>query len=286
MARYFSSFFSLFLALFLLFLGPVPLLKASPSLEGLSRINGLKIRLVPGQPEPISGLGTKTIEVSQDGPDILVKWFSPARGQTINTPQAGSARQAGSAPWPEYLVNLHRGAVHTNGLNEATSLAHPHLWIEGVVQLDQNGLLWIPPKIVEEAGQKGVFSLEPGFLSLSFPLFKKGPPDLIEKIAEFRMAASNASDPGFKKFLDEFSAVRVTDVAGRQTLVVNGEKTEVPVMKVGNKYVEYTVLAIASNPLVLEVAFRPSVAPKSLRSYIDFFHQYLEYKITQVYTGN
>ena len=176
-----------------------PAVKAAPDLSALSHINGLKIRLVPTHPEPISGLGTKTIEVRQEGPDILVKWFSPTRVQISNT------------PWPEYKVNLHRGGVHTNGLNEATSMAHPHLWIEGVVQLDQNGLLWVPPKIIEQALKKESFSLEPGFLALSFSLFKKGPPDLIAKIGEFRTTAEAVSDSGLKKFLDEFSVVRATD---------------------------------------------------------------------------
>lgn len=249
-------------------------------LSALSRINGLKLRLVPATPQPVSGLGTKTIEVSQDGPDILLKWFSPTRIQTANT------RQAGSAPWPEYKVNLHRGAVHTNGLNEATALAHPHLWIEGVVQLDQNGLLWLPPRIVEEAGQKEPFPLEPGILSPSFALFQKGPPGLIGKLQEFRTVVGTASDSGLKKFLDEFSTVRMIDSERKQALVVNGKKTDVPALKVGNKYVDYTVLAIASNPLVLELSFHPSASPKPLRPYFDFFHQYLEYKITQVYTGS
>ncbi|MBI2340256.1 MAG: hypothetical protein HYU99_07830 [Deltaproteobacteria bacterium] len=260
---------------------------SSPDLSALSRINGLKLRLVPGSPEPISGLGIKTVEVSQEGPDIFVKWFSPTRIQTQST------------PWPEYRIDLHRGGVSTNGLNEAESLAHPHFWIEGVVQLDRNGLLWVPPEIIESAGGKKNYRLDAGILSNSFNFFKKGPAGLVSRTEEFRTVAGailNTSQEAeirvtreeqkkLQEFLEEFVSVRVLESAHNHPLAVNGEKTGVPVLTVGNKYVEYTVLAIASNPLVLELRFRSSTAPKLLRPWFDFFHQYLEYQITQVYTG-
>lgn len=267
-----------------LFFGLSPSVQSAVSENTISRKNGLKMRLVPSNPDPVSGLGTKTIEVRRMGSGVQVRWFSPSRIKTKDK------------PWPEYKIKVKRGAVQTTAMEEAQSLSHPHLWIQGFVNLDRNGLLWVPPQIIDGSSKKKSHVLEVGFLSPSFSYFQKGPKTLVAKIADFRRQVLAVPGDEVKtikkkklssvdKFIQEFSTVRIISSSKKQPLVINGERIQVPAVILGNKYVEYTVLKSVKNPLILSVKFKTAKAPAKIKSFLKFFHKNMEYRITQINTG-
>lgn len=244
---------------------------AYKSEKSLPKIDGLKIRLIPNNPEPVEDLGVKTISVESEGKVLRVKWFSQIRNEIKD------------GPWPEYRISMKQGTIQTHGWEEAESLCLPHLWYKGFLNLSSTGLLWIPPKIIRGSSDtKKTYSLEPCILDDDFLYFRKGPEQLIERIEEFRKAV--AEGEGLQSFLDDFSRVKVLSRRKIEPLVINANKTEVSTVVVGNKYVEYTVLKSSENPLVLSLKFKPSRAPEAMKPYLDFFHDYLEYRITQIQT--
>lgn len=229
----------------------------------LSDWKTLEIRVVPRNLDSASGTGIKTVTAERNTEGIRLKWYSPLRVQ-VDDPK-----------WPIYKVIMKKGALWTNGLGSVSGMAHPALWVSGLVSLSDNGLLWAPPSFFDT--NKILF--EPGFLGSSFFSFSKGPVTLVKSVGEFRNMAS--MDPDFAK---KFSEVRI-EKNQDWPLVVDGKKTEVPVVVLANDFVRYVVLKSRGNPLILSLTFSSSRAPSPLKGFLDFFHENMEYQVTQINVG-
>ncbi len=253
----------LFLLLFLEFIGIRSVWTTdSISLDVLSKWEALEIRLVPRNLDSSSGTGIKTVTAERDAEGIRLKWYSPLRVPVDD------------AKWPIYKIIMKKGALWTNGLGHISSMAHPALWVSGLVSLSDNGLLWGPPSLFDEG--KKIVSFEPGFLNTSFFSFSKGPANVVNTVGQFRTTASVETD-----FSKKFSEVRL-EKNQNWPLVVNGKKIEVPVVILANDFVRYVVLRSRGNPLVLSVTFNSARAPSPLKGFLDFFHENMEYQVTQI----
>lgn len=264
------------------------LLFAESSQNPLSQIDGLEIRLVPKATEPINGVGIKAIEVRQSGSEIQLKWNSIVRVQTV------------SSSWPTYRMTQKRGVLTTT-LSETYSLSLPHLWVEGFVNLNLNGTLWIPSSLLLAENSGKVYSIDPSLLKSSSPLFKNGPSALVQKIEEFRdlvqaiqlLNQTEGTDKALPKperkilidFINGLNQIRVLQKGGTTPLVVNGKKREVSTVIIGNSYIRYVVLDDPKNPLILNLDFKPEGVPERFQGIFSFFHDFLEYQITQIRTA-
>lgn len=276
----------LLLSITLILLTPLYTNAAIDKPSVLSQMNGLRIRLVPRNPDAEEGLGPKIIHVRQNDRKIQIKWYSQIR------------KLVSSDPWPEYKVMMKKGVLQTEAFHVATSMVHPHIWRPGFFNLDQNGLLWAPPAFL--SGSKGYKPFEPGFLSPSFNYFTQGPKQIISKIEAFRVLVESFLSKGIpedqkwsrkrrkqiRTFLENFPNVKVLSSNRSVPLIINGNKEKVPVTLIGNKYVEYTVLKHPTNPLVLRISFKPSATPHPFKPFVHYFHKHMEYVITQIQTSS
>lgn len=252
--------------------------------QRLQEPDGLRLRLVPSADEPLDGLGVKTIHIKQQGPAMSLKWFSQAT-------QSQEGR-----PWPEYKVLLKQGWLLSDDWQNASSLMHPHLWAPGYIRLDSNGLLWLPPTVLELVKEKKRrIPFEPGFLSDSFEHFAKGPPEIIKVVDQLRglmtktpqdsggAATTNkkASKP-LSDFVDEFQGVSLLSSRGSADIVLDGKKEKIPTIEIGNGYVSYTVLQYPTNPLVIAMSFSTHRAPEALKGYLQYLKNNLGYRVTQI----
>lgn len=252
----------------------------------LAHKDGLRIRLVPTGDEAMNDLGTKTITIKTVADGVEVHWFSQTRSL------------AQEEPWPEYKVFLNKGILKTATSSDATAFAHPHMWASGYYNLTGNSLLWLPNSLLQAETRNKEQPFEPGFLGPAFSAFAHGPQELMGQIRVFRdlveMIAGVELDTNakiskkelkeLKAFVREFSQVRILTSKKPDSLVLNDEKVKVPVIVVGNAYVEYQALQYDDNPLILSVTFDPTRAPKTVKPLLNYFRKYLEYRITQVKT--
>lgn len=251
----------------------------------LPAINGLKIRIVPKNPEPLEGLGAKNISVYKSGNEIKVIWYSQIR------------IKKGDTPWPEYQILLQKGVLESGGLATATHFLHPHLWAPGYYRFDSSFLLWAPTEMLEAAKKKGSFVFESGLLSNAVELMPKGPELVrlsVKKFREVLLEPANSSTAGEEspetkkeqarnaELVEELRKVKIIESSGSQNLVIRGKQVRVPTVVAGNRYVQYTILKDRQNPLILGVTFRPAAAPPQLKAFFQFFEKYLEYQITQL----
>lgn len=266
-----GKFFFLFLTLTLLFSAP-------SSANELSRINGLKLRLIPDTPLPIDGIGTKTIEVSVKRGSIQLNWFSAIRQKIKST------------PWPEHKISTLRGMLRTDHIDPQSWMIHPHLWTEGFYHLSQSSLIWFPLETLMEHKKKGI-TFSPGFLEIDPNLYKKAAPDIFRTVSEFRRVSLKIleNSPGqsikgiskLRSFLNDFSQIKIKDYS-KENLVINNQKQKVKTLTIGNDYIDYLVLNNTANPLILAVSFNSKSVPDLFKETFQFFEESMSYKISQV----
>lgn len=271
-------------ALFFMLLSPSRSFAAKEAV--LPPLNGLKIRLVPKNSEPLEGLGAKNISVYKSGNELKVIWYSQIR------------IKKGDNPWPEYQILLQKGVLESGGLATATHYLHPNLWAPGFYRFEFSSLLWAKPELVgTTAKKKETFIFDSGLLSPAVDLMPKGPELVRLAVKKFRQlllepekeAAAGETSGDMKKeqmryggVIDELRKVKILESSGNQNLVIRGKQVRVPTVVAGNRYLQYTILKDPENPLILGVAFRPASAPPSLKPFFQFFEKYLEYQITQL----
>lgn len=246
----------------------------------------MTLRLSPKNPDTVSHADTKTIEIYQDGEGIKLQWFSPQR-VTIESGQ-----------WPITKIALGKGALWTNGWSQSTGLAHPELWVSGLINLSFNGILWMNPDAFNHDAKSEGLEFEPGFLGPSFTSFShQNNPDVLQ-VDTFRRIeqafgqldkkalASLKQDQNeakkIKAFFEEFVKVRVIDNQAQFSVLLNDKKVVLPAKIIGNRFIHYHVLDTPSNPLVLSIDFITQDVPQKILSLMDYFNQNMEYEITSI----
>ena len=266
----------LLLAIFL----PVQIQAAPRAPVDLSRIDGMKLRLVSTDTSAMDGLGAKTINLTVEGGIVTGRWFSPVRNL------------AGGDPWPVYKVRLARGALQTGDLNSKTKFLHPHLWVEGVASLDLESFLWFPPDLLSSllAGSVKETAFPVDF-NLPLPTSTQGPRDLMEKAATFQIVLQkpildSKMNQEREAFLKEFQSVHILSPDTAVSMVVNETKTEVKAVELGNRFIRFMVLKEPGNPLVLALRFDGTKGPEEVAPFLDYFKKHMGFQITQIQTTN
>ncbi len=260
-----------FLFLFLLISSPVWALDASP--KNLNP-NGLSLRLIAKSAEPIEGVGAKDIQLNLSDNLFQIQWTSLVRVLVHS-----------QSSWPEFRVETKKGAILSQGFASATKMAHPHLWPEAVEQLGDASPLWMPLNEMGD-GKKGL-RWDHGLFSRPDVQVHRGKlqakiNEFIQKFAE----AGSTNDKKIKEFLENFGWVRLLKKTNQITVVVDGAKKELLAQDIGNDYVVYQVLANEGNPLILNVTYIPEAAPDLFKADLQFFHDTMEFQITQIKTTN
>ncbi len=144
-------------------------------------------------------------------------------------------------------------------------------------------------------------AFEPGFLGPSFFNFASSHSPDVMQVDSFRRLGSlygeistddlkkfkgtAANEPkALKNFYDEFGKIKILDRHQSWSLMVDDKKINVPVMVAGNQFVRYIVLDSVTNPLILSISFDPREAPEKALIFMNYFHENMEYQITQVKT--
>jgi len=253
----------------------------------LNKMDGLILRVSPRNPDSSSGAGVKTIEVSHDSEGIRIKWMAPERVRL----EAGQ--------WPITKIILKKGALWTNGLSNATGMAHPDLWVSGVINLSFNSILWMNPTALTLEDKK-TMEFEPGFLGPSFFNFISSRTEEVNQVDSFRRLASLFNELSKKDlnlfkdskedakelqaFFDKFGRIGILDKSGSYALTLDDRKVNVPIVAVGNDYIRYVVLNSANNPLVLSISFDTDGLPEKILAFMSYFHQNMEYQVTSIRT--
>lgn len=269
-------------------LATTPLL-ASDLPPALFQPDGLQLRIIPTNSDPIEGahpigVGPKSVVVHNDNFRIQVKWVSEIKVQNE------------SSPWPEYRVLISRGVLQTHSIHQSSSMIHPHLWAPGFFNLEQNGLLWLPPEWLKEGSKKKSFVFDVGFISPTLDYFKKSPVEIFSQVNAFKNSFDQLKKGGGqeglsakeKKLIQDFTRgfdkIHVLSSNRSKDLVVNGQTIKVPTQVFGNKYVQYSVLDSQTNPLILAISFSTTNIPKVFQGYFRFFEKNMGYRISQINT--
>lgn len=235
--------------------------------------DGLQFRLVPKSAEPIEGVGAKDISLILTGNIFQIQWTSLVRILVR------------SQSWPEFRVETKKGAILSQGFTHTTKMVHPHLWSEAVEQLDGSSPLWIP--LSESLVSKKGMSWDHGFFSKPNVQVQGGL--LRSKIDSFIQKFANSgteNDKKIKEFLENFTWIHLLKKTDQITVFVDGQKKELPVESIGNDYVVYQVLAHEGNPLILNVTYIPENAPDLFKADMQFFHDTMEFQVTQMNTSH
>lgn len=246
----------------------------------LSQIDGMKLRLVSTDISAMDGLGAKTINLTVDGALVMARWFSPVR------------HLAGGDPWPVYKVSLVRGVLQTQDLELKIAFIHPHFWVEGVAHLERESFLWFPPDLLSSLSNGSVKEVSfPIDFNLPATTSTQGPRDLLEKVAIFNILlqkpiVDSQMNQERENFIKEFQSVRILSPDTNVSMVVNGTKTEVKAVELGNRFVHFVVLKESTNPLVLALRFDAPKGPEEVAPFLAYFKKHMGFQITQIQTPN
>lgn len=257
---------------FLLFFSPHTY--ASDLTQTLGNATHFSLRIVPEKEEEGSSASIKNVEIRKSSEEIILRWYSQIRLLTRDE------------PWPEYKIMTQKGVLKTNDIT-ASSMMHPHLWSPGFFALKENSLLWLQPETK---------TFEPGFLSPASSYFTKLSKDILEVVEQFKILAnllqstnenaelkiSNSERTKLNNFLQTFTQVEILTHKKQFVVVVNGKPEKVSTSVIGNKYVQYTVLANPQNPLVLQITFLAKDVPTLLAPYFSRFQDYFGYAVSQI----
>lgn len=241
--------------------------------------NGHSLRIVPLNSSYTRG--PLTIQVKSSEFHAQLHWFAQVR------------HQVKTEPWPEYKVSLSKGMIQSDEIRQAPFMTHPFLWKSGFIYLDQNTLIWAPKSIFE----KKEIEFEIGLLNNDFKQFASKNKKLFESVASFRTNLNSYAElqlfpneflsQSQKKDLDSFLKKYPKINYLRENLrplVIDNEKKEVSVIDWGNDYVEFSILNIPTNPLILKFEIKLEKIPEPLQNDFKVFKENLEYVITQIKT--
>jgi len=242
--------------------------------QTLGNATHFSLRIVPEKEEEGSSASIKNVEIRKSSEEMILRWYSQIRLLTREE------------PWPEYKIMTQKGILKTNDI-KASSMLHPHLWSPGFFSLKENSLIWLPSETK---------TFEPGFLSPASSYFTKLSKDIFEVVDQFKTLAnllqntsentelkiSNSERAKLNNFLQTFTQVEILTHKKLFLVVVNGKPEKISTLVMGNKYVQYTVLASPQNPLVLQITFLAKDIPSLFAPYFERFQDYFGYAVSQI----
>lgn len=252
-----------FLAFFL-----VPCLGWAGNVENL---DGMVLHLEPTN-ESIGYVGIKSITI-QDAPIRKLRWNSQ------------SHIPLGKNPWPEYRIQREEGVLHIRDQTQ-NFMDHPHLWQSGVTANPNTGL-WVPKTILKSSANR-THQFEAGLLDPNLPLPVQTTNPIFLAIKEFRKVLESGTTPiskDWENFIKDYQEVRVLSSKKFYPILLDDKNVKLPVMIVGNSYVEFVILRSMANPLVLQVTFKSEAVPNSFQTLFKFFEENMGYAITEISTN-
>ncbi|MBX7148982.1 hypothetical protein K1X76_07835 [bacterium] len=225
------------------------------------------------------GGSTKRAVVKNTASGIDVLWQSLSREKT------------GNEPWPAYKVKTVKGFFHTDTIADADSCFLPILWSPGNKTLERNSLMWFPQNLLATLKNKKTVAFDAGIFFSDLALLESNSEIDITLQSLRNMTGIGSSPPPAaapKKQIRDLSSflTQATTFAlqsQKETdILLNGNKETIPVMVVGNSFIELTILAIPSNPLIIETKFNTSKIPDGIGSHWNYLKNWGSFKIIEI----
>lgn len=234
-------------------------------------LDGMVLSLEPSN-ESTDYVGIKTITI-RDTPIRKLLWSSQ------------SHIPIGQDPWPQYRIQREEGALHVRDQTQ-NFMDHPHLWQHGVTMSPATGL-WAPLAILKSS-TKRTHKFEAGLLDPNLSLPSQTTNPILLAIKEFRKVLGNETNivnKDWENFVKNYQEVRVIDTKKFYPVLLENKNVKLPVMVVGNSYVEFVILRSIANPLVLQVSFKSAAVPNTFQALFQFFEENMGYAITEISTN-
>jgi hypothetical protein len=247
-------------------------------------LNKLELKVEPiHQKDNKDVLTPKTIRVVKTKHALRLFWYTLVK------------QEDEEAYYKTFKVKASKGIVETDKLEGKRAFFMPTMWGGGYIKTETVLPLWIDPVFLDLKGSKQL-PFNVGFLNINKYLLKATPNDVFEKLNYFQnlynqyvvgyelredIRVSKTNEKALKKFVKDFFVVGVI-AKSKAKLRANKIVESYPVLIIGNRYFNLTVINDPLNPLVLQFKLFHDKVPQLFKEQFKELKEMFEFRVTEV----
>jgi len=247
-------------------------------------LNNLELKVEPiHQKDNKEVLTPKTIRIVQTKYALRLFWYTLVK------------QEEEGAYYKTFKVKASKGIVETDKLEGKRAFFMPTMWGGGYIRTETVLPLWLDPVFLDLKGSKQL-PFNVGFLNINKYLLKATPNDVFEKLNYFQnlynqyvvgfelredVRLSNTNEKALKKFIKDFFVVGVI-AQSKARLRANNILESYPVLIIGNRYFNLTVINDPLNPLVIQFQLFDDKVPSLFEEQFKELKEMFEFRVTEV----